>query len=70
MHISTFKITDYKSFLETQVISLQSGINIVVGPNNAGKTALLEAVSLRGTNNVSRYRSRRMVPDEEGAVSV
>ncbi len=47
MKIHSFKIENYKSFRETQWIELASGFNIVVAPNNVGKTALLEILSTR-----------------------
>lgn len=47
MHIASFKLRNYKSFLESEEIFLAPGFNVVVGQNNAGKSALLEGVSLR-----------------------
>ena len=47
MKIHSFKIENYKSFRETPWIELASGFNIVVAPNNVGKTALLEILSTR-----------------------
>lgn len=47
MRISSFKIVNYKSFLETDEIKLTSGFNVIVGRNNVGKTALAEALSLQ-----------------------
>lgn len=47
MHISKFQLVNYKSYLSSDELELAPGINIVVGPNNAGKTALLEGLSLR-----------------------
>jgi hypothetical protein len=44
--IQSFQISDYKSFLHPQQISLGSGFTVVVGQNNSGKTALLEGVSM------------------------
>lgn len=50
MYISHAQIKNYKSFLDSQVISLDKGFNVVIGQNNAGKTALMESLSLN-TNN-------------------
>src|SRR5215467_11007225 len=50
MYISEFQIKSYKSFLSSQEVELTSGFNVVVGQNNAGKTALVEAVSLHFDN--------------------
>jgi hypothetical protein len=46
VYISQFQIWNYKSFRETEAITLSRGMNIVTGQNNVGKTALLEALSL------------------------
>ena len=50
MYIAKFQIKNYKSFLSSQEINLTPGFNVVVGQNNAGKTAFVEALSL-GFNN-------------------
>ncbi len=42
MQIKSFQIENYKCFDKTDVIELTSGINLVLGRNNVGKTALLE----------------------------
>ena len=54
MKIHSFKIENYKSFRETPWIELASGFNIVVAPNNFGKTALLEILSTRYELNPHR----------------
>ncbi|XHL99408.1 MAG: AAA family ATPase (plasmid) [Microcoleus anatoxicus] len=46
MHISRFQLLNYKSFRDSGALEFQPGINIIVGGNNSGKTALLEALSL------------------------
>ncbi|TKB56947.1 MAG: chromosome segregation protein SMC [Nitrospira sp.] len=46
MRICSFKIKKYKSFLEPRELIFEEGINLIVGQNNVGKTALLEALSL------------------------
>lgn len=60
MYISKFQVLNYKSFRQTQAVSLTRGINIVTGQNNAGKTALLQALSLAW--NFDPHRSITMVP--------
>lgn len=45
MWITKFKINNYKSYLDTPEVELSKGINIVVGQNSAGKTALLEVIA-------------------------
>src|SRR5713101_1093139 len=46
MYIAKIQIKNYKSFLSSQEFHLTPGFNVVVGQNNAGKTALVEALSL------------------------
>jgi len=50
MFISSFQINSYKSFRSSGEIRFTPGFNIVVGRNNAGKTALMEALSLQSTS--------------------
>jgi AAA15 family ATPase/GTPase len=45
MHISRFSVKNYKSFNQASELEFTTGINIITGQNNAGKTALLEALS-------------------------
>ena len=54
MHISKFRIQNYKSYLDSEDVNLESGINIITGQNNAGKTALLQALSLNFGDNPHR----------------
>jgi AAA domain, putative AbiEii toxin, Type IV TA system/AAA domain len=49
-----FKIDNYKGFLSSATIRLERGLNVIVGPNNVGKTALIEALSLRFGDNPHR----------------
>jgi energy-coupling factor transporter ATP-binding protein EcfA2 len=60
MHISHFQLFNYKSFCDSGALEFQPGINIIVGANNAGKTALLEALSL--SFKPSPHRSIETVP--------
>jgi recombinational DNA repair ATPase RecF len=54
MLITSVRIQHYKSFLDSGEITLGSGFNVIVGQNNAGKTALLEGLGLRAGNNPHR----------------
>jgi predicted ATPase len=45
MYISKIKIENYKGFNNHEVIKLKQGINLIIGKNNSGKTALLEALT-------------------------
>jgi len=46
MLISNIQILNYKSFRDSGWIEFRPGINIITGQNSAGKTALLEALTL------------------------
>ena len=60
MHISKFQVFNYKSYNDSTEIELKSGFNIITGQNNAGKTALLDALTL---NFPARpHRSESTVP--------
>jgi ABC-type cobalamin/Fe3+-siderophores transport system ATPase subunit len=61
MYISQFTVTNYKSFDKSASLKLGPGFNIIVGANNTGKTALLEALSLQLDNNP--HRSLLTVPN-------
>ncbi|MDI1478228.1 AAA family ATPase [Polyangium sp. y55x31] len=60
MHIASIQITNYKSYRESSELKLTTGINIITGQNNAGKTALLEALSLSISDKP--HRSLATVP--------
>jgi len=60
MHIASFKIENYKSFRDTPEIALTPGFNVIVGQNNVGKTALVEALSLRSGH--VPHRSLKALP--------
>jgi predicted ATPase len=51
MKIKQLRIRNYKSWNDSGLIKLDVGLNIIVGQNDAGKTALLEALSLRKGSN-------------------
>lgn len=60
MRIASFQLENYKSFYSSEEIYLTPGFNVVVGPNNAGKTALIEALSLQFQDRP--HRSLKTVP--------
>jgi predicted ATP-binding protein involved in virulence len=60
MYISRFQLLNYKSFQDFGVLEFQPGINIIVGANNSGKTALLEVLSL--SFETSPHRSIKTLP--------
>jgi recombinational DNA repair ATPase RecF len=54
MYIKSFEVSNYKSFLASGEVALTAGFNVVVGQNNVGKTALVEALSLDFQNQPHR----------------
>ncbi len=60
MYIAKVQIKNYKSFLSSQEFHLTPGFNVVVGQNNAGKTALVEALGLHFDNKI--HMSMKTVP--------
>ena len=60
MYISRFQVGNYKSFFEPAPLDFTPGFNIISGQNNAGKTALLEALGLDFGCNP--HRSLRTIP--------
>ena len=60
MYISRFQLFNYKSYYKPEALEFTPGINVITGQNNAGKTALLEALSLNFSGNP--HRSYRVLP--------
>jgi len=57
MHISEVRIYNYKNYRDTKV-KFSEGLNVVVGPNNSGKSNLLECVgyiSKKPESNVDQF---------------
>ena len=46
MYIKKLQVFNYKSYFDSGVIEFAPGVNIIVGKNNAGKTSLLEVLTL------------------------
>jgi len=46
VYISEFSISNHKSFNSPVQLTLKPGVNLIVGKNNSGKSALLEALSM------------------------
>ncbi|WP_139032223.1 AAA family ATPase [Mesorhizobium amorphae] len=56
MRIDRFQLSNYSSFSDTGPVDLKPGINIIVGENNAGKSAILRSLFQLGN---SPHRSPR-----------
>lgn len=71
MRIDKFKVTNHKCFDDPKEITLGPHLNVIIGRNNAGKTALLEALSLnfasRPHRSLSAY-NRRDIPVNQTSV--
>jgi hypothetical protein len=63
MLIQSFRVQNYKSYLDTGEIKLSPGFNLIVGQNNVGKTALVEALSLQAPLNP--HRSLKTMPTRQ-----
>jgi predicted ATP-dependent endonuclease of OLD family len=46
MYLRELQIEGYKGFMEPFSISLQKGLNVIVGENASGKTAIIDAIRL------------------------
>src|SRR5579862_5027416 len=62
MYIRDFRVSNYKSFVDSGVVDLGLGFNIICGQNNSGKTALLESLDFNTSANP--HRSLVTVPTE------
>ena len=60
MFIKNFQLFNYKSYIDSGLLEFSPGINIIIGQNNSGKTALLEALTLELSNKP--HRSIRTLP--------
>jgi len=66
MKIIEFRIENFKGFLDSGVVQLGAGFNFFVGQNDAGKTALLRALTLQ--NNNEPHRSLATAPYPTSAI--
>ncbi|MEZ2224679.1 ATP-dependent endonuclease [Microcoleus sp.] len=64
MYLSKFQLLNYKSFRDSGLLEFKPGINIIVGANNSGKTALLEALSLNFQNNIHKSLTTFPLPSD------
>lgn len=47
MHVASIRIRNYRSFRDSGALAFSPGINLVVGPNNVGKSSLLACLAAR-----------------------
>src|SRR5919199_2392291 len=66
MSLSKFQLFNYKSFFDSGLLEFSPGINIIVGQNNSGKTALLEALTLNFDN--VPHRSKKTLPNPSSKI--
>lgn len=68
MYLSKFRVENYKSFRDSGEIEFKPGINIIVGQNNSGKTALLEAIESR--SETQPHKSVKEISTTESKVEI
>lgn len=64
MLITKFELKNFMAFQDSGILHFGSGINVVIGRNNVGKSAFLKALSLRIDNQP--HKSIMTVPDKNG----
>lgn len=62
MRIKKFRVINYKSFVDSDTLDFNQGINVIVGKNNSGKTALLEALRMTITSKPHRSKTTKPRP--------
>jgi len=67
MYISGIQISNFKGYRESAAITFEPGVNVIVGKNNVGKTALLQALSLKFDGDP--HRSIHTLPTESASLS-
>jgi len=74
MFIASCQVKNYKSFGASEIIRLAPGFNLIVGKNNAGKTAFIEALSHQFTDKPHRTMATipysNQSPGELSSISV
>ncbi|MGV8856527.1 MAG: AAA family ATPase [Devosia sp.] len=69
MKIAKIKITNFKCYEETFTLSLNEGLNLIVGANEAGKTTILEAI-LRWSRWLGQFGGfAKLIPGFDHAAS-
>ena len=60
MKLASISVENYKSYLEKQTILVESGFNILLGGNNAGKTTMLEPLDANYSINIPHRSIRNL----------
>ena len=63
MHLSEIKLKNFRLFKDETVILLQNGVNVLVGENNSGKTAIIDAI--RYTLGTTSYETNPRVDEDD-----
>jgi predicted ATP-dependent endonuclease of OLD family len=67
MRLESIRIRNYRSFLDSGVLSFSAGFNLVVGANNVGKSSLL--ASLAAKFGGEPHRSLHILPTRDETVN-
>lgn len=58
MYLSSLELNNFRCFGEKQVIEFNNGLNVLVGENDSGKSAIIDAIRIvLGTTDQSWYRT-------------
>jgi predicted ATPase len=66
MQLQSVQVLNYKSFRDSGEIPLDPGFNVIVGKNDAGKSALVEALSLQAQSKP--HRSLFSLPERDSRI--
>src|SRR6266853_5793478 len=64
MRLTSFQLKNYKSYVDSGEINFGDGINVVVGQNNAGKSALMETLVTRFNDHPHRSLVTKPNPND------
>jgi AAA15 family ATPase/GTPase len=67
MYIKKLQVFNYKSYFDSGVMEFTPGVNIIVGRNNAGKTSLLEVLTLDFEDHP--HRSLKKLPTSSSKIT-
>lgn len=66
MYIKKLRVYNYKSYFDSGEMEFSPGINIIVGKNNAGKTSLLEVLTLDFEDQP--HKSLKTLPNKDSRI--